>query len=616
MGDFNAVLGAHESLSLRSPARSSCEDFRSIIEYCDLIGVRSQDIENNSPRPFRFQSMWLDHPDFMALVRHIWSSSFLGKPHQVVINKLKRLKNALKTWNWEVFRDLNSNITGKSAELQSIQFQMSNLDFSDELFLAEPRVHHELNVLLRRHECFYCDRSMVKWLKDGDRNPHSFMPLSDVETEFSVVEDVIPSLVTDVENAFLISIASTGDIHDAVFAMDTTSAPGLDSFFKGFYQHCWEVVGSDVVLAVQDFFRIEFGFMRDRHIDDCISLASDCVNVMHKKCYGDNFSMKIDIRKAFDTLDCIAEDFLTRLLLRMVDFSQLLPISSMRGFSAPTHLLYVDDVLIFCRGTVQNLKNIMSAFEVYGNISGVPILELLGIPDYMANLLRARVSDFIYEEDRLCRAGFHLASRCSVCGVSNESSDHLFLWCPIAAALWEAGFFSFSAGYSADLWSSFFSHAISVSFSDQVRVLWKTAIHAVVWSVWLARNQWIFESKAMKFRSTLSLVWHAVSDANRLEIGCMRNCVDDLLILRRFDLRGRSARAPVIKSVICSPPAPGWIKINTDGAALSSSGVGCCGGVFRNCRSFVKGCFAVPLGQVFAFGAKLLAASMAINLAW
>ncbi|KAK3217931.1 hypothetical protein Dsin_011901 [Dipteronia sinensis] len=46
-----------------------------------------------------------------------------------------------------------------------------------------------------------------------------------------------------------------------------------------------------------------------------------------------------------------------------------MPISSTRGFSAPTHLLYVDDVLIFYRGTVRNLKNIMSAFEVYGNIS-------------------------------------------------------------------------------------------------------------------------------------------------------------------------------------------------------------------------------------------------------
>ena len=107
-----------------------------------------------------------------------------------------------------------------------------------------------------------------------------------------------------------------------------------------------------------------------------------------------------------------------------------------------------------------------------------------------------------------------------------------------------------------------------------------------------------------------------VSEANRLEIGCMRNCMDDLLILRRFGLQGRPSKAPVIKSVIWSPPAPGWIKVNTDGAAMGSPGVGGCGGIFRNCRAFVKGCFAIPLGQVFAFEAELLAASLDINFAW
>ena len=34
----------------------------------------------------------------------------------------------------------------------------------------------------------------------------------------------------------------------------------------------------------------------------------------------------------------------------------------------------------------------------------------------------------------------------------------------------------------------------------------------------------------MDFRSTLSLVWCTVSDANSLEIGYIRNYVDDLLI--------------------------------------------------------------------------------------
>ncbi|KAK2640353.1 hypothetical protein Ddye_028148 [Dipteronia dyeriana] len=180
-------------------------------------------------------------------------------------------------------------------------------------------------------------------------------------------------------------------------------------------------------------------------------------------------------------------------------------------------------------------------------------------------------------EDRLCKVGFHLASRCSVCGVNSESSDHLFIRCPLAIALWEVVFSAFQRRVSADTWSSFFSQAMSVSFSDHVRDLWKTTIHVVVWSVWIAH---------------------------------------DLLILRRFDLRGCPAKASVIMSVIWSPPAPGWTKVNTDGAALSSSGAGGCGGIFRNCRAFIKGCFVVPLDHVFSFEVELLAASISINFAW
>ncbi|KAK3193489.1 hypothetical protein Dsin_024799 [Dipteronia sinensis] len=91
--------------------------------------------------------------------------------------------------------------------------------------------------------------------------------------------------------------------------------------------------------------------------------------------------------------------------------------------------------------------------------------------------------------------------------------------------------------------------------------------------------------------------------------------MDNLLILRCFGLRGRPTKSSVIKSKIWSLPALDWIKLNTDGAALSSLGTGGCGGVFCNCRFFVNGCFAIPLGQIFAFEAELLAASMYINFA-
>ena len=92
-------------------------------------------------------------------------------------------------------------------------------------------------------------------------------------------------------------------------------------------------------------------------------------------------------------------------------------------------------------------------------------------------------------------------------------------------------------------------------------------IHSFLISGSLKGSRWTLDQ-------VLSLVWCAVSEANRLEIGCMHNCMDDLLILHRFGLQGRPSKAPVIKSVVWSPPPPGWIKVNTDGAAMGSPGVG------------------------------------------
>ncbi|KAK3198376.1 hypothetical protein Dsin_021791 [Dipteronia sinensis] len=143
-------------------------------------------------------------------------------------------------------------------------------------------------------------------------------------------------------------------------------------------------------------------------------------------------------------------------------------------------------------------------------------------------------------EDRLCRSGFQLASRCSVRGASSESVEHPFLKCPLATALWEAVFYTVQRHVSADIWGSFFRQAIDA----------------------------------------LSVMWRSVYAANHLGIGCIRDCVDDLLILHQFGLSGRPGKAPVIRGMVWSPPAPEWIKVNTDGAALGSPGVGGCEGVF------------------------------------
>ena len=77
-----------------------------------------------------------------------------------------------------------------------------------------------------------------------------------------------------------------------------------------------------------------------------------------------------------------------------------------------------------------------------------------------------------------------------------------------------------------------------------------------------------------------------------------------------------TSRAPRVIEVCWSPPPPGWIKVNTDGAAFGCPGLAGSGSIFRNCRGFVHGCFAIPIGVDFAFEAELVASIQAISFAW
>lgn len=70
-----------------------------------------------------------------------------------------------------------------------------------------------------------------------------------------------------------------------------------------------------------------------------------------------------------------------------------------------------------------------------------------------------------------------------------------------------------------------------------------------------------------------------------------------------------------MKFVMWEPPADGWIKINTNGAAPGSPGIAACVVLFRNPLGDFLGGFAHHMGISFALQAELFAIIKVIDYA-
>ena len=343
------------------------------------------------------------HSSFRELVANCWSTSLhVGCPMYVTLQKLRTLKTCLKEWNFSVFRDVHKKLEAAHANLASIQQDIASNGITESSFEAEVSAKTVVLEAVRQQEAFWRDRARVKWFTEGDKCSSFFHAyarskyarasincLRDGDvllTESQCIADhvvdfyktlygpgddpqgvsdicqVIPKLVSDEENAFLVLVPSADEIRDAVFALDPSSAPGPDGFPGSFYQTCWDIVGQDVIAFVQYFFQQNWlypnansnfivllpkvegasaisqfrpialanflfkvipkiiatrlgpiasriisphqaAFLKGRKITDCIALVSEDYNLLDRKIRGGNVGIKVDIAKAFDTLN-------------------------------------------------------------------------------------------------------------------------------------------------------------------------------------------------------------------------------------------------------------------------------------------------------------------------
>lgn len=69
-------------------------------------------------------------------------------------------------------------------------------------------------------------------------------------------------------------------------------------------------------------------------------------------------------------LFCLAEDVLSGGVSLLLDSGVLQPMRGPKGFFCPSHILYADGIMDFCKATKYNLESLMALFQSYGQASG------------------------------------------------------------------------------------------------------------------------------------------------------------------------------------------------------------------------------------------------------
>lgn len=243
------------------------------------------------PVPFRFLEAWCRDPSCRSVVEEVWSGEVSGYSSHKVQVKLGACRSHLALWNKQHFRCDTNLLFRLQESLSELQNQAPNSSNT----AAEAQVQAQIWEIKERLDSMWRQRSRELWVKDGDRNTKFFHATTIIRRRRNHIERIVgdggvvlqsrdeigrflnqsfeevyqksvrnfprdleglcEKQISDEENAALCNIPTALEVRKCVFEMHPLKAPGPDGMSGIFYRQFWDVVGTDVVEFVQDFFR-------------------------------------------------------------------------------------------------------------------------------------------------------------------------------------------------------------------------------------------------------------------------------------------------------------------------------------------------------------------------
>ncbi|KAL2224003.1 UNVERIFIED_CONTAM: hypothetical protein Sindi_3039700 [Sesamum indicum] len=239
---------------------------------------------------FRFDNYLARSPEFIPSVQNIWQHNIFGTPMYAVTRKLKALKPIFREQRRNK-GDLSHNVQMAKGFLEAAQLLVSSRR-RDELYI---QLEHCCRLVLAKatklEQIMLNQRAKMQWMKGGDqcsrvffrkiaqrRSSRRIFQINDDQgsTHTDPEETVGWHILSNEESTALLLPFTPADVKQAVFDIAEDKAPGPDGYSSGFFKAKWPIVGQE----------------------NQTRLPPRC-------------ALKVDIRKAYDTVDW---DFLIEVL--------------------------------------------------------------------------------------------------------------------------------------------------------------------------------------------------------------------------------------------------------------------------------------------------------------